>query len=274
MKQKVSRIDYSKAMLPRTRREQFSDCFKMNYALILKCGLLLFTFALPLIGFCLFMDFYYVSLSQHATEAVDQTLLIFFYLYNLGVVILCVPIVVGLGGVTHVLRNFIWGEGIFFKSDIGLGIKENTGKNVLFFLFLGIFYLLSYFIYSMFGVPIVSYLPLALFALILFPIYLWIVFLNNTYKSGFGALLRNGTFFYVKSLGWSLLGSIMLLSLVALLVIPIYLIWIKYLIVALFFIFLLPIVILLMTLYSTYKFDNYINKETYPDHFLKGLNHD
>ena len=86
MKQKASKVEYSKAMLPRTRKAQFLDCFKMNYMVILKCGLILFAFAMPLIGFCLFMDFYYVAIMQKATEAVEQTQLLFFYFYNIGVV--------------------------------------------------------------------------------------------------------------------------------------------------------------------------------------------
>ena len=153
MKQKVSRVDYSKAMLPRTRRAQFLDCFRMNYMLLLKSGLILLVFALPLISFCLFMDFYYVSLVAHTKEAVEQTLLLFFYFYNLGVVILFLPIVVGLSGIIHVLRNFIWEEGIFFFKDLGDGIKENAGKNVLFSVIFGVLYLLSYFVHSIVADP-------------------------------------------------------------------------------------------------------------------------
>ena len=188
MKQKASRVDYSKAMLPRTRKAEFLDCFKMNYVLLIKCGLVLFAFALPLITFSLLMDFYYISIMEHATEAVEQTKLIFFYLYNLGAVILCVPIVVALSGLTHILRNFVWQEGIFFGSDFASGIKENTGKNLLFFLIVGIFYLLSYFIYSLFAVPLISYAPLFIFGFVIFPIFLWGLFLNNTYKSNFSSL--------------------------------------------------------------------------------------
>ncbi len=274
MKLKASKIDYSKAMLPRTRRAQFLDCFRMNYMLLLKCGLMLFAFALPLIAFCLFMDFYYISIIEHATEAVEQTKLIFFYFYNGGVVILLLPIIVGACGVMHIYKNFIWQEGIFFRIDFGAGIKENAGKSIVFYLICALLYLLSYFIYSMFAVPIVSYAPLFLFALIVFPIFLWILFLNNTYTSNFGQLLRNGTFFYVKSLGWSLLASFICLSPIALLFVPFYFIWLKYIFVVLFFVFILPIIVLIMALYSNSKFDEYINKENYPDHYLKGLNHD
>lgn len=274
MKQKVSKVDYSKAMLPRTRRAQFFDCFKMNYALLLKCGLILLLFALPLIAFCLFMDFYYVSLLSHTEEAVEQTLLLFFYFYNLGVVILLLPIVVGASGVIHILRNFIWEEGIFFFKDLGDGIKENAIKNILFSIIFGVLYLLSYFVRSIVVLPIISFFPLALFALIFFPVFLWILFLNNTYSSKFGALFRNGIFFYMKSIGWSILVAFVALALVALVFIPFSFVWLKYIFIVLFFVFILPIIVLIMTLYSISKFDEYINKENYKDFYLKGLNHD
>lgn len=274
MKQKVSKVEYSKAMLPRTRKAQFGDCFKMNYLVLLKSGLLLFAFALPLIAFCLFMDFYYVAIMQKATEAIEQTQLLFFYFYNIGVVLLFLIIVIGVTGVIHVLRNFIWGEGIFFLHDFAQGIKENAGKNILFSVIWGLIYLLSFFIYSIFRVPVVSFFPLALFAFIFFPIYLWILFLNNTYSSKFGALLKNGIFFYMKSIGWSLLIALVGLALVALLFVPFGFVWLKYIFIVLFFVFILPIIVLIMSLYSISKFDEYINKENYKDFYLKGLNHD
>ena len=274
MKLKASKVEYSKAMLPRTRKVQFLDCFKMNYALLLKCGLLLFLFALPLISFCLFMDFYYVSILEHATEAIKQTKLVFSFIFNIGVLLLLSLVVVALSGILHILRNFIWQEGIFFHIDFWAGVKENAGKNLLFYLICAILYLISFFIYRVFRVSIISLTPLLMFALIVFPIFLWILFINNTYKSSFGSLLRNGTFFYVKSIGWSLLTSVVCLLPAALLFMPFYLLWVKYIITVLLFIFVLPIVLLTLTLYSTSKFDDFINKENYPDHYLKGLNHD
>lgn len=274
MKQKVSRIDYSKAMLPRTRRAQFLDCYKMNFALLVKCGLILFLFALPLIGFSLFMDFYYVSIMSQSTEAIKETQLVFFLLYNIGVLVFCFLIVIALSGVLHILRNFIWQEGIFFRQDFSSGIKQNVGKNLLFFLICCIFYIISYFIYALFAVPLVSYAPIVIFIFIIFPIFIWIMLLNNTYISNFKTLLRNGTFFYIKSLGPSILGSIMMLSLFPVIFIPFSLIWLKYIFITLYFIFVFPTIILIMVLYTTNKFDEFINKETYPDYYLKGLNHD
>ena len=274
MKLKASRIDYSKAMLPRSRKEQLGDCFKMSYLVIFKCGLLLFLFFLPLIGYCVFMDFFYISLMNQITEDVEQTKTLFFYIYYFGIFLLTLPVIISIGGITHILRNLIWGEGIFFMKDFGTGIKQNISKNIIFGLIGGLMFSLAYFVHSIFDVLFISYLPLVIFALVFLPIYFWIIYLNNTYASKWTVLVKNGFFFYAKTIGWSLLGILMPLSLITLLFVPFSLIWLKYIILALFIVFVFPIIFLIMTLYTTSRFDQYINQEHYPDYYLKGLKHD
>ena len=272
MRKTFSKVDYSKAMLPRTRKAQFGDCFKMNYVVILKCGLMLLLFFSPLIAFSLFADIFYVSLIENSTEAVEETKLLFHYLFNVGLILMSLFAVIGITGVARILRNLIWGEGIFFKDDFNQGVKQNAGKNIAFAAIFSLFYALSYFIYSLIPDSIISYLPILIFLLIFLPIYFWIVFLNNTYESKFFQLLKNGFYFYVKTIGWSILGVIMTIVLIALIFIPFNLIYIKYIVLVLFIIFLYPIIILIMTLYTTSKFDDYINKDNYLDYYHRGLN--
>ena len=274
MSKKVSRVDYSKSMLPRKRREQFIDVFKMNYMVILKCGLMLLLFFAPLLAFSVFGDFYFMSLIDNSTEDVEQTKMLFHWLFNLGIILFSLIAVLGFSGVIRVLRNLIWGEGIYFRDDFAEGIKQNAGKNIIFALIFGGLYALAYFIYSLFPETLISAFGLLMFALIFLPIFFWILFLNNTYSSSFGALLRNGLFFYVKTIGWSLLSMVVMLLLVATIFIPMDLIWVKYIIIVITTLFIYPIVLLVMTLYSTSKFDIFINKDNYPDYYLRGLNHD
>ena len=274
MKKKVSKIDYSKAMLPRTRKAQLGDCFKMSYSVLLKCGLMLLVFFTPLVGFSFFMDFYYVSLMNHSSEEIEQTILVYKWILNGGLILTSYIAVLGLSGVIHVLRNLIWGEGVFFKEDFAEGIKQNAGKNVAFAAIFSVFYAGAYVVYSFFPTMIVSWFGLFLFALVFLPIYFWIMFLNNTYDSKFGQLLKNSLFFYVRTIGWTLVGILMPLSLVSLYFIPFYLVWLKYIILVLFIVFLFPIIVLIMNLYTTSRFDVYINRENYPDYYLRGLNHD
>ena len=274
MRKTFSKVDYSKAMLPRTRKAQFGDCFKMNYVVILKCGLMLLLFFSPLIALSLFADIFYVSLIENSTEAIDETKLLFHYLFNVGLILMSLFAVIGITGVVRILRNLIWGEGIFFKDDFNQGVKQNAGKNIAFAAIFSLFYTLSYFIYSLTPDSIISYLPILIFLLIFLPIYFWIIFLNNTYESKFFQLLKNGFYFYVKTIGWSILGVIMTIVLIALIFIPFNLIYIKYIVLVLFIIFLYPIIILIMTLYTTSKFDDYINKDNYLDYYHRGLNAD
>ena len=220
------------------------------------------------------MDFYYVSLMSHSTEEVKQTILIYNWIYQGGLILTSYIAILGLSGVIHVLRNLIWGEGIFFKEDFGEGIKNNAGKDIIFAVIFSLFYAAAYVVYSLFPSTIISWFGLFLFALVFLPIYFWIMFLNNTYDSKFGQLLKNGLFFYIRTIGWTLLGILMPLSLVALYFIQFYLVWLKYILLVLIIIFVYPIIILIMTLYTTSKFDVYINKDNYKDYYLRGLNHD
>ena len=93
------------------------------------------------------------------------------------------------------------------------------------------------------------------------------------YESKWTGLVRNGLFFYVRTIGWSILGIAMLLALVGLIFIPFELVWVKYIILVAYVIFLLPIILLGFVLFCTSKFDEYINKENYPEYYLRGLNH-
>lgn len=280
MKQTVNKIDYSKAMLPRTRKEQFKDCFRMNYLTILKCGLFLLLFFIPLLVATLFMDFYYMSiLNELANKGagqveIEQTRNMFFWIYNSGIVVLTLPVIVAISGITHVLRNLIWGEGIFFLSDFGKGIKANSPKNLIFGFIAGVIFFASYFVSTLFNFLFVAYIPLIMFAVVFFPVYFWMVFINNTYSSKWTGLVRNGFYFYIKNAGWSILGILMPLSLATLVFMPLSLIWLKYIILVLFIVFVFPIIFLIMTLYTTSKFDESINQEYYRDFYLKGLNHD
>lgn len=279
MKRTVNKIDYSKAMLPRTRKEQFGDCFKMNYLILLKCGLILLLFSLPLIAFCFFMDFYYEAIMATFTSSstpieITRATNLFLYFLNTGIVVLSLIVIVAIGGVTHILRNFIWGEGIYFTSDFNQGVKANTPKNLIFGFVIGLIFFASLFVMTLFNSLIVAYIPLVIFAVIFFPVYFWMIFLNNTYSSKWTGLVRNSFYFYVKTIGWSILGILMPLSLISLILMPIYLIWLKYVIIVLFIVFVFPIILLIMTLYTTSKFDENINKEHYPDYYMKGLNHD
>lgn len=246
----------------------------MNYLTLLKCGLFLFLFFLPLLAFCLFGDFYYMTLMSVSTQDIEQTRNLFFYIYNSGIVILTIPVILAISGITHVLRNLIWGEGIYFLSDFGAGIKANAGKNVIFGFISGVIFFASYFVSTLFSGLFVSYIPLVIFAIVFLPIYFWMIYLNNTYSDKWTGLVRNGFYFYVKNIGWSILGILMPLSIAALVFMPLSLIWLKYIFLVLFIVFVFPIIFLIMTLFTTSKFDECVNRDNYQDYYLRGLNHD
>ncbi len=274
MKNKYSKTDYSKSSLPRKRKEQFLDCFKMNYQLLLKSGLILLLFFLPMLVYSFLADYYYASLMSVSKEEVAATKMLYLNFFGLGLVLFSLVAMIGVTGIVRIFRNLIWGEGIYFKDDLKEAIKENYGKNALSGGITAIFFLLAFFVYSLFPETIVAYAALFLFALIFLPIYFWMVLLNNSYDSTFFQLIKNGFFFYIKTLGFSLLGAIVTLLPVFLIFLPLTLGYVKYIILLLYFTFLFPILLLVIVLYSTSVFDKYINKDHYPNYFLRGLNAD
>lgn len=272
MKNKYSKVDYSKASLPRTRREQFLDCFKMNYPLILKAGLIILVSFLPMLIFSFLADYYYASLMSVSKEAVAATKMVYYNLFGVGIILFSMVAMIGISGVLHVFRNLIWGEGIYFKEDMKDGIKENYWRNVLHGLVCSIFFVLAFFLYSIFPETIIAYAALFLFALIFLPIYFWIIYLNNTYQSTFWQLIKNGFYFYIKTIGWSILMVVITLIPVFVIFIPMTLIYLKYIILLLYFAFVFPSLLLMINLYTTSIFDKYINKDNYSDFYKRGLN--
>ena len=252
----------------------------MNYFVILKCGLMLFAFFIPMLAFSLFMDFYYMSIfssliSKGASDIeIEQARNLFFWILTSGIVALSMIVLIAISGITHILRNLIWGEGIFFASDFAKGIKANTPKNLIFGFIVGVIFFGSFFVVTLFNFLFAAYIPLIIFAAVFFPVYFWMMFLNNTYSSKWTELARNGFYFYIKNIGWSLLGILMPLSLTTFVFMPLALTWLKYILLVLLIVFVFPIMLLIMTLFTTSKFDEEINREYYPDYYLRGLNHD
>lgn len=277
MRRKAAKIDYSKSMLPRKRREQFFDCFKMNFSVILKCGLVFLIFLLPLFVYSAVMDFVYISIINNIEEELEGTILVWHYFFNAGLIILAIPAALGLTGVVRILRNLIWGEGIFFWHDFFGAIRQNGLKNAIFTLVFGALYGAAYFVISMFKgtvIDFVAYFALLIFAFIFLPIYFWIIYLNNTYNSKVAGLIRNGLFFYTKTIGWSILLSAISILFAGFLFLDISLVILKYIIMVVLTIVFYPTIFLIMTLYSTAKFDEFINKENYNIYYKRGLNND
>ena len=272
MKRKVNDVEYSKSMLPRTRKAQFGDVFKNSYITILRCGFILLAFFIPMIAASIFMDFYYLSILANVTEGLTETILIWNYIFNGAIVLTSLIAVLGVTVVIRIIRNLIWGEGSFLKDDFVNSIKQNSLRNILFTLVIGALYCLTYYLFTFLSYDLASYLAIGIFGVIFVPFYFWALLINNTYDMKNGDLIKNSLFFYLKTFGFSFIGLLMTISYLGVLFIPLNFIYIKYSVVVILIIFVYPIMLLVFVLFSTAKFDYFINKDNYKDYYLRGLN--
>ena len=114
-----------------------------------------------------------------------------------------------------------------------------------------------------------------IFLLVFLPIYIWFILLVNIYSAPFKTYFKNSIYFYIKTIGWSILFGVLVelpfvIDLIPFQVNPLY-ISIKYsAIIALIF-FYYPALFTILLLYSNSKFDIAINKDLYPEYYRKGL---
>ena len=123
MKIRKAEYDFTEQGLPSNRVEVFFDSLKLRYGLIMKTGLLLFVFMMPLLAAFFTKDAYIVSIQSllakgEITEASYEAM---YSMVCRIAYLACVPCFMifslGLAGALRVFRQLIWGEGIFFIQD-------------------------------------------------------------------------------------------------------------------------------------------------------------
>jgi hypothetical protein len=131
-------------MLPSTRWQSFSDIIKNRWSVLLRTGLILLLFALPLLIHATFVriavyefDLAYQEGMIGAGEArseIGQTL----NAGNLMAIPLFLVFGIGLAGVLRIMRQLVWQESVFFGHDFKLGLKAHIREVVVGLLAIGI----------------------------------------------------------------------------------------------------------------------------------------
>ena len=238
-------------------------------------GTALLVFALPLFIVSLFSDNtlsgLYLALnsgecSQEEYVALTRSA---YSLYSLLFIPCYVIISVGVAGVMLIIRQLVWGEGVFFMQDMAEGIKSN-GKNYVIIAFtLGLFsFLLNTFL-PMQGSPFYIVITI-LFALLVFPPTGFMVSQIVIYKNTFFKYLHDGVFLAVRNVPMTLLFLLLFLlpGALGMNFLPFAA---KYIILVIFFLLPAPMLLTGWFLYSCSVFDKYINIEQYPELYDKGV---
>lgn len=270
-----SNQDYQYSSLPATRKEAFKDVYRHNFKTILSSGLTLLVFAIPLLIFLFVMDLGKIGMTpeKYGEEELKSVLLVWDLIVNGGAVLLLYVVLIGLMGIMRVLKLLVWQEGIDFFYDFKVGIKENFKYFSLLYLVFAILYLLSYSVYIFVLNFFVGIWLMILYVIIFVPIGIWALFVINVYQCNLWNYLKNAVFFYSKSLLLSIPFVILLVFPFFLVFVPlsIFSFTIKYPIILAMLILYYPFLIIVGYLYSLSKFDEFINRENYPEIYRKGL---
>lgn len=275
-KSKQASSDFTFAQLPHNRKEVFFDCLKLRFGTVVCCGLLLLLFLLPLIAIEITYDIVnlniYNSLIGGQMSEMQATL----YKNELQLYVslaqtVCLGIfAVGLAGVARILRQLVWGEPIFFWVDFKRGIRQNAARFVSVFAICALANVASVLCSTMLDeMPIVGYIPLGALIFAVVPIALFVLSQSAVYNVGFGKAISNGLAFYGKRLWQTLLFTALALIVGLSRLAPISAL--KYTLLLLCTVFLLPMYIMAWMLVSCNVFDEVVNRENYPELYDKGV---
>lgn len=274
-KLKKAASDFTFAQLPHNRKEVFFDCLKLRFGTIVCCGLLLLLFALPLVATEIVydvvqLDIYNGFVDGSLTEAQASM-----YSGELQIYASLVQIVgwcvfaVGLSGIVRVLRQLIWGEPIFFWTDFKRGIKQNALRFVEVFAVAAIVNAASVACSAFLGGSFVGYVPYGVLIFFVIPLGLFVLAQSAVYDVGLGKATTNALAFYGKRLWQTLLFTAISLLFALLHLMPISAV--KYLLVSLCSVFLLPMYIMAWLLAACNAFDEIINKDKFPELYDRGV---
>lgn len=280
-KYKAASRDYTKAMLPQSRKEIFFDVLQLQWRKLLLLGVILMLFSLPLLVSALVGDVYAggiissVESGGAELQAMAAWELFRFELLRGAVnILLLLAFLVGLSGVLRVLRQLAWEENVHLPTEFAAGIRSNLGQLSALGLLCGIIALLCRILlffsaaYRSGWTATVSLLPFAVSVLLLLPPACICLVMIPVYANPLKANLKNA--FYVYSCApWRVLGT---LAVCALFWVPSLLPYIYCQIFGHLFAFLtLPLPLLGWTLFCYSRFDLFINGEQCPQLIGKGI---
>lgn len=275
---KDNKTDFTDAMLPARRREQFGYLFKNNYLRLFYLNLIVFIFFLPVIIFYGMTSIYIYHLTSGIDNSQYITELLPISVFQYAGIILLLPIgFIGLSGTNFIIRKMAFDEVVDIKTDFKKGIKYSYKQYMFIGFLLGlVLFAVSYAIQylSLSEMHPLLFILLLTLVIIIFVILLiaimYMANLSTLYVMSNAMIVKSGLILAIKEL-FKNLGAFLLS------IVPVF-IWLMF---SHIFIKLTTILILLVygfifiqlcfNLLSLYSFDKYINIKSYPDFYRKGL---
>ncbi len=220
-KLKSASKDYTVDMLPHNRREVFFDILKLHWGKFLAYGLLVLVFSLPLHILLVIENLTAAGLAESANglaqEQLEQLYLQIMSLSN-TVAFAKIPCLlllsVCIAGLVRIIRQYSWGENVFFSADFSQGIRQNGGQMALLAFAVGAVNWISVYAYNTSTVldsdiaSSVLLIPVGLAIFAGIPTAAYAVVQISVYSNRFGRNLLIGLVVAAKSYGKTLLAIV------------------------------------------------------------------
>lgn len=278
MKVKRAATDFTADALPATRPAVFWDCWRVRHRLLFALGGILLLFLLPLLISHLSRDVLCASVAvsdagdEAARAAAVANLRFWFRLIDIPCWLI---FSVGLAGTVRVVRQLVFGEGVFLREDFFTGVRQNGGAYAGVGLFTSLWLLLTEYAGTLRGsTGGLAYLPIISGILLLLPIGLLLLAEVAVYRATVGGLLKNAMILYFRTVPTTLAATAaLLLPLLVCFVLDIAgaMLFVKYVFLVAYAVLLLPSTVMGEFLYCAYVFDKHINRKYHPEEVDKGI---
>lgn len=280
MKEKIRVNDLTKNELPHTRWQVFLDLLKNQKRKLVSLSMLAFMFLIPISVDILIFNQFIVGASYSVSDPEVLSSTIFsLVLYMMITAVPCSMIgFVGLGSLAHVSKMIVWQEGVIVGPEFFIGLKKNWKQSLifgliwglsLFLLVVGSFFLLrtqqvsnQKWIFSIgIGLCIVQFIVLSI-------VCAYCLTYSCYYSNSIREVIKNSFVFLAAKFFKNILLFVLTTGLIVGLM---FIDFIIQIIIILIVALLSSFMMIGWTLLSHEAFDQYINKENYPDYYQKGL---
>ena len=282
MKLKFSKSDFTRNMLPQSRKAIFRDVMQLHWQKFVLLGTILLVFYLPILLSDLNYDnrvsaIYLAVLEGGQAEPAALAVMQLDLIRSIVRIFWLMLLAIGAAGITRVIRQYAWEENVHIPTDFAKGLRDNIKQTVALAALAGILSVLCLTVFYTADayrsplISIVSLLPIAISLLLVLPVIAISLVMIPIYKTKLGTTLKNAFFIYtrnpLKCLGFLLLYLI---------------IWVPailpntycHLFGSIAAIILTPMLFLAWTLFCYDRFDQHFNPLVAPELIGKGISHD
>ena len=283
MRTKYSTKDFELNNLPNNRARQFFTILRIEWKTLLLINIIILLFFIPYFVLDIVRwsvcDSFWQSINASGSFNPEKEYAIAKFYIDMayaGVMLFIYPIIsIGLSGAIKVLQRCVYIEGVLFKDDFFLGIKKNWKQFLILAIFYGVFRALLQFNISFCNLnpglfsSIFQGVSIAIFYGVVAPIIFFVASNVATYKMGIIVGVSNSLKMFIKKLHFVLIFALIMYGLTYLELIPNVIV--RIFVTAGVMLLLSSLFILAWYLFSVSIFDEYINKENYPEIYRKGL---